>query len=199
MQIIEFEIIEILICIITFFIIFYTYLSRNYDFWKKRGVPGPKPSIPFGNYGDVIFQRRSKPELLKDLYNEYKNEPFVGFFVGSAPNLLVIDPDLIRTVLIRDFDVFQGRGLAINENIEPLAAHSFNLDGTQWKNLRQKLTPVFSTGKLKKMFYLIEECRDNLERRLKQQVKKNNTIDMSEEAARYSIDVVGSCVFGINT
>ena len=147
----------------------------------------------------MIFQRRSAPELLKDLHNEYKNERFIGYFVGSSPTLLVIDPDLIKSVLIRDFNVFCGRGLAINENIEPLVAHLGNLDGMRWKNLRHKLIPVFSTGKLKKMFYLIEECGGTWQRSLKEQVKKNNTINVSEEASRYGIDVVGSCVFGIKT
>ena len=196
----EFGIIKFLIGITVFLIIIvYKYLSWNYDFWKKRGVPGPKPSVPFGNYGDVIFQRRSAPELLKDLHNEYKNERFIGYFVGSSPTLLVIDPDLIKTVLIRDFYVFHGRGLAMNENIEPLAAHLFNLDGPRWKDLRHKLTPVFSTGKLKKMFYLIDECGNSLQQSLKKQVKKNNTINVSEAVSRYGIDVVGSCVFGIKT
>ena len=196
----EFGIIKFLIGITVFLIIIvYKYLSWNYDFWKKRGVPGPKPSVPFGNYGDVIFQRRSSPELLKDLHNEYKHERFIGYFVGSSPTLLVIDPDLIKTVLIRDFNVFYSRGLAMNENIEPLAAHLFNLDGTRWKDIRHKLTPVFSTGKLKKMFYLIDECGDSLQLSLKEQVKKNNTINVSEEVSRYGIDVVGSCVFGIKT
>ena len=194
-----FGIIEFLIGITAFFIIVYKCLSWNYDFWKKRGVPGPKPTVPFGNYGDVVFQRRSAPHLLMDLYNEYKSEPFIGYFLGSSPKLLLIDPDLIKSVFIRDFDVFNGRGLAINEDIEPLAAHLVNLDGTRSKDLRHKLTPVFTSSKLKKMFYLIEECCDNLERRLTEQVKNNDTFNVSEEAARYTIDVVGSCVFGINT
>ena len=193
-----FGVIEFLIGITAFFTIVYKYLSWNFDFWKKRGVAGPKPKVPFGNFGDLILQKRSGPEFLTSLYNEYKNEPLVGFFVFGSPRLLVKDINIIKSILIKDFDVFCGRGLTINEDIEPLAAHLFNLDGSRWKTLRHVLSPLFSSGKIKNMFYLINDCADNLERSLRELLKKSDVIDVSEMAARYTTDVIGSCMFGIN-
>ena len=194
----EFGILEFVIGLIAVIIFLYKYSSRNYDYWEKRGIPGPEPSVPFGNFADVFLRRKGVSEKLMELYNTYKSEPFIGYFVGNSPTLLAIDPDFIKSVLIKDFNVFAGRGIKINEKTEPLAAHLFNLDGPRWKALRHKLTPVFTTGKLKQMFHLINECAENFERHLKQQVKKNNKIEMREEAARYTTDAIGSCAFGID-
>ena len=142
---------------------------------------------------------KCRAEFLTSLYNEYKNEPLVRFFVFGSPRSLVKDINIIKNILIKDFDVFYGRGLTINEDIEPLAAHVFNLDGPRWKTLRHVLTPLFSSGKIKNIFYLINDCADNLERSLRELLKKSDVIDVSEMAARFTIDVVASCMFGINT
>lgn len=195
----ELGVIEILLLLASLVLAFYTYATWTYNHWKTLGVPGPKPSILFGNFADIILGRKALSEKVLELYEAYKNEPFVGYFVGSHPVLMIKDPDLIRHVLIKDFNVFSGRGVSPNEDIDPLTAHLFNIDGVRWKVLRHKLTPAFTTGKLKQMFYLMSECADNFERHLENKVASNNRIECREQAARYTIDVIGSCAFGIDT
>lgn len=190
---------EILLSLLTVILGVYAYATRSFDYWKKLGVPGPKPSIPFGNFADVFLGRKVLIDKLQEFYEAYKNEPFVGYFVGRHPVLMIKDPDLIKQVLIKDFDVFSSRGIRINVDVDPLLDHLFNIDGARWKVLRRKLTPTFTSGKLKNMFNLMSECADNFERHLKNEVETNNRVECREHAARYSTDVIGSCAFGLDT
>ena len=73
----------------------------------------------------------------------------------------------------------------------------FSLEGKRWRPLRTHLSPVFTSGKLKGMFQLILECSNHLEEYLDTLVKKGEPIDAREVAARFTIDVIGSCGFGI--
>lgn len=62
-----------------------------------------------------------------------------------------------------------------------------------------KLSPIFTSGKLKEMFFLIMESAKNLEEYLNEVVKKNEMVECRDLAAKFTTDVIGSCAFGINT
>lgn len=80
---------------------------------------------------------------------------------------------------------------------DPLSGHLFNLEGRKWKGLRSKLTPAFSSGKLKRMFYLLVECCEELQRHIEVSCNVDQTVEVRELAAKFIIDVIGSCAFGI--
>ncbi|KYN22899.1 putative cytochrome P450 6a13 [Trachymyrmex cornetzi] len=81
---------------------------------------------------------------------------------------------------------------------DPLSGHLFNLEGRKWKGLRSKLTPAFSSGKLKRMFYLLVECCEELQRLINEASNfGDQTVEVRELAAKFIIDVIGSCAFGI--
>ncbi|XP_028982433.1 probable cytochrome P450 6a13 [Diachasma alloeum] len=113
--------------------------------------------------------------------------------------LVINDLDLIKIVLVKEFSTFAGRGLNVDEKNEPLSANLFALDGPRWKDLRKKLTPVFTSGKLKHMFDLILECSDHFEKYLKEQIGNGKVIECKEPIARFTTDVIGSCAFGLDT
>lgn len=68
--------------------------------------------------------------------------------------------------------------------------------GKHWKSLRSKLTPAFSSGKLKMLFYLLAECSDVLSGRIEAEVGSSQS-EVRDLVANYTIDVIGSCAFGI--
>ena len=144
----------------------YYWLTKNFDYWTKRGVKGPKPLALFGNFKDVLFHRIHSSDFAKKFYDEYSQEPAIGLFFRRAPVMIVRDPEMIKDVLIKSFPTFADRGIRIHQDIDPLAQHLVFLEPKRWKPMRRKLTPTFTSGKLKEMFYLITDCANHFEQYL---------------------------------
>lgn len=125
----------------------YFYVKFVYSYWQRRGVPQLKPSFPFGNFGPFSTKQLSIGEHVTKLYRA-TSEPFIGVYAFFRPTLIVRDTELIRNILCKDFDHFIDHGVYVDEENDPLSAHLFALEGDSWKNLRTKLAPTFTSGKM---------------------------------------------------
>ncbi|XP_046599065.1 uncharacterized protein LOC107217959 [Neodiprion lecontei] len=177
--------------------IIYFYFTSTFNYWESKGVPYKKPTIFLGNFGDLLLFKKSQCEGIQDMYNWFRGERFFGVFRVRMPAIFLRDPDLIKCVFVKDFATFTNRGIPVNNSQDPLNGHLFNLEGKKWKSLRSKLTPTFSSGKIKRMFYLLAECSMEFERLIRRSVDRNKTLEVRALAAKFTIDVIGSCAFGI--
>ncbi|XP_011865154.1 PREDICTED: probable cytochrome P450 6a13 [Vollenhovia emeryi] len=191
------EIFEILCGIVAVILLLYYYLTSTFDFWQLRGVRGPRPMPIFGNLKDILFGKISWCNYLMKLCEDYKTESVIGIFAQRTPVLVVKDLDLVKDILIKDFPTFADRGFTIHEKSEPLSQHLFNLEPKRWRPLRTKLSHMFTPHKLKKMFSLILECSDHLLDYMEKLVSKNESIECLELMAKYTTDIIGNCVFGV--
>lgn len=61
-------------------------------------------------------------DLILQVYNECKGKDVIcGFYNFIQPAFVVIDPDLAKNILIKDFNNFVNRGTYVNEEDEPLS------------------------------------------------------------------------------
>ncbi|XP_058808187.1 probable cytochrome P450 6a13 [Phymastichus coffea] len=190
--------IEVLIGLVALLLAVRYYVTRNYDYWKKRRVPGPEPVALFGTMKDVRLSKVHIADYTKSVYDSYPDEPAVGLFAGTEPALLIKDLDMIKDALVKSFVTFPDRGVKIHVDIEPLAQHLLFLEYERWKPMRRKLAPTFTSGKLKEMFYLVNECADHFADYLENLASKNEPIECRELTAKFTTDVIGVCVFGLN-
>jgi cytochrome P450 family 6 len=173
------------------------YFKTSFSYWKKRGVPTLKPRLPFGNIADAIFKTKTVQEVLNELYTDFDGHEFGGIYNFATPSLLLRDPEIIKNVLVKDFDKFHSRGIIINEEKDPLQGHLFSLSGSKWRNLRVKLSPTFTSGKMKMMFGTFVDCGKELQQCLQPFANNEDTIEIKDVLARYSTDIIASCAFGI--
>ncbi|KAF5304258.1 hypothetical protein FQA39_LY09785 [Lamprigera yunnana] len=188
--------INLLILVSFLFGILYFYYKQKYNYWKKRKVSFKKPSLIFGNFLDIAFSKYTVARYFVDLYNN-TDGPYFGFYCLSRPYLLIKDVNLIKNILIKDFNSFSNRIFFVNEKIDPIISNAINAIKTpHWKYLRKKLSPIFTPKQMKEMSSLIIECSKNLEKHISNNLSHN--LDMKEIAAKYTTDVIASCMFGLD-
>lgn len=91
----------------------YLFLKRIFSYWDRVGFKTlPGYQYLFGHFKDVLFGKQSQPELVEWLYNS-TNEPYIGIYGVTRPMLLVRDPELLRLIMIKDFNHFTDRELYI--------------------------------------------------------------------------------------
>lgn len=186
-------------------VLFLWYYSRSsYSYWRKLNVKYLEP-VPFlGNTGKAYFGLASLHEVYDGFYKALYNEPFGGIYQFGQPVLFVKDPELVTSILIKDFKYFTNHGFRLlpvkNKKLDPLNANLFFAEDERWRTLRQKMGPVFSPGKLKHMLDQIVDCVHWMTKCVDEQMGENDSIDlgMKKLFEELTIDVIGSCAFGLD-
>ncbi|XP_046999428.1 cytochrome P450 6k1-like [Schistocerca americana] len=174
----------------------YAWFSNAYKYWQRKGAPYLEPQFPFGNIYKSFVGKQPMPMDVTDAYRQLKGKRFGGIYFFNRPSLVILDPDLIRTILVKDFWSFQDRGFKFDD-ADPLTKHLFLLGGNKWRRLRVKLSPTFTSGKMKMMFQTILDCGRELSDVLEEPASRGEVMEMREVGARYTTDIIASVVFGI--
>ncbi|XP_035446811.2 cytochrome P450 6B2 isoform X3 [Spodoptera frugiperda] len=180
-------------------VLLYYVVTRKYSYWEKKNVPHIKPTFLLGNYGDLILQKDAFGQTLQSICNKFPNEKFVGAYFGTEPALIPKDPEIIKLIVTKDFNYFSGRDLSEHNDKEPIAVNVFATYGDTWRVLRQNLTPLFSSAKMKNMFHLIEKCSHTLEAVLDRETKISNVVEVKSLNSRFTMECIGACAFGVDT
>lgn len=175
------------------------YFKWAYGYWKRRNIPYLEPKIPFGNLENALRRKNGLGIQFKRMHEELKARgcKYGGTFSMATPVLAVIDPEIIKNILIKKFQHFTDRGLYSNEEIDPLSGHLFLLNGAKWKNMRNKLSPTFTSGKMKMMFSTMAECSNLLVESVDKFAENQEPLDIKEALACFTTDIIGSCAFGL--
>lgn len=178
-------------------LVLYIYYKKKHSYWLNRNVPFLEPSIPFGNIGAFVLRKTSLMRLLRDLYFEckLKGHKYTGIYLYARKALFISDPRLIKRILTTDFHYFHDRDIYYDEKNDPVTANLISLTGQKWKNLRAKISPTFTSGKLKTMFHTIFHCAEELSSVLHKCT--NGPVEIKDLLTRFTTDVIGSCAFGI--
>ncbi|XP_072748583.1 uncharacterized protein [Anoplolepis gracilipes] len=175
------------------------YLINDLNFFKKHGIPYKTPFPLLGNMAGSFFRRESMVDLVKNTYNLHPEAKYVGMFDMRIPVVVIRDPDLIKSIALKNFDLFPDHRTFLEENQEPLFGKNlFSLKGERWRQVRSLLSPAFTSSKMKSMFKLMSDCAAEFSNYLAQMPEEKRVMEMKEVFTRYTNDVIATCAFGIS-
>ncbi|KAJ8718431.1 hypothetical protein PYW08_002668 [Mythimna loreyi] len=174
----------------------YYYFTRTFNYWKNRNVPGPEPIVLVGNLKDSVLRKKNLGVVIQELYDMFPEEKVVGIYRMTSPCLLIRDLDILKHVLIKDFEAFTDRGMEFGK--DGLGQNIFTADGETWAALRNRFTPIFTSGKLKNMFYLMHEGADTFVDYIGTECQKNQEFEVHSLLQTYTLSTISACAFGVN-
>ncbi|NWQ60192.1 CP3A9 protein, partial [Neopipo cinnamomea] len=168
------------------------YGTWPFGLFKKLGIPGPRP-LPF--FGTCLEYRKGFLDFDSSCFKKYGK--VWGIYDGRQPVLAVTDPQIIKSVLVKDcYSTFTNRRRA---DLAGVLINAVSLaEDEQWKRLRTVLSPTFTSGKLKEMFPIMKHYGEVLVKNVEKQLKKDNSLPVKDIFGSYSMDVVTSTSFGVN-
>ncbi|KAL7738273.1 hypothetical protein ACLKA6_006604 [Drosophila palustris] len=181
----------------------FVYLRHTYSYWARRGVLHDKPVWLYGNLHSV-GKTTTALEPFRRFYEKYKGQaPFGGFYFAIRGAAVLLDLELVKLVMVKEFSNFAHRGNYYNELDDPISAHLFNLDGRDWREMRNKLTSTFTSLKMHQMLPTVVQIADRFVQVVQQQIEANKNaeespVEVKHLLARFTIDVIGSCAFGLD-
>lgn len=186
--------------VLTIIIIIYTMFRKifSFDYWHSKDVPYLEPSVPFGNIKDV-WKKFHIIQVIARAYDEFKNTgaKYCGVYFWTRPVAVILDLDLVKNILVNDSSNFMDKGYH-NEKCSLLSANLLMVDGDNWEKLRKKFTPSFASSKMKSLFPTVLEIGDCLHSTLMEMIsKKEDVLNIGDLMTRYTSDMFGNCIFGI--
>ncbi|KAF2354619.1 Cytochrome P450 [Trinorchestia longiramus] len=82
---------------------------RKFQYWSTQKVPSTTPVFLFGNTLQRLGLTMPFYEFLERAYHESNGKDFCGFYEFMKPGLIISNPQLLQSILIRDFDHFNER------------------------------------------------------------------------------------------
>lgn len=120
--------------IITVGITILFYLRRLKSYWERRGL--------YTYYGNDSTGRITYKNIKE---RGLKQGAFICFFKSYY---MPVDLDIIKAILVTDFDHFLNRGLYSNPKVDPLTGTLSQLTNGEWRDVRSTVSTIFSPSKL---------------------------------------------------
>ncbi|XP_030745162.1 cytochrome P450 6a8-like [Sitophilus oryzae] len=174
------------------------YMKWINTYWKRHGVYQLEPDLFFGNIRKTILGKTSLSAGILEHYNEFKaaNIKNGGIYHFMNPMYMPIDPGTIKNILLKDFNHFVNRG-SFHTKEDLLSMNLFNIEDETWRNLRAKVTPTFTSSKMKLVFETLVDKTKNLEKVFGNYADSAEPCSIKDLLGRFTTDVIASFGFGI--
>lgn len=165
----------------------------TFGVFDKLGIPGPKPLMYMGT-----VTRHNQIYYLADVECAQKYGKVFGLYELKRPMLVVLDPDMLKTILVKEsFNYFTNRrDLYLKGELYDAVAFA---QDDHWRRIRNAVTPSFTSGRIKEMFNIIKSYSHKLADSLKAKVHSNEVVAIKDFFAAYSMDAMASCVISVDT
>ncbi|CAD6240106.1 GSCOCT00002505001.2-RA-CDS [Cotesia congregata] len=191
-----------IISAIIILILTYKYLTRNFAYWKNRGIPTADGVLPgFGHMLSVFALKKNMPIKLHEIYAS-STASMVGIFDKNQPVLLIRDLELVKTVLQMEFSSFSDHRPLDLDSDPLLGLDPFFVNGEAWKRIRGIFTSAFSSKKLKFIGTVAKYESDNFVKFIDQNFNsedgKSVELDVKVLFSKFTAQVGANAILGVD-
>lgn len=172
---------------------FTIYYRKFYLCLRRCGVQGPWALPVLGNM--IMVLRMGFLKFHRFCYDKYG--PTWSIYWGHMSSIFTVDQKLIKQIFIKDFNNFTNR---INKTkVPPICERSvFYLEGSEWKRVRNIMSPTFSGGKLKRLCDDLNKCSAILTTNLEKEADSGASVDVKENFGFFTMDAIAATAFGLD-
>lgn len=186
---------DLLLTILALICISLTFLYYKLHYWQAKGVKTLKLNGLLGNLKHLTSMHHM--QILQKVYDRYKTtEKLAGFYLYTKPVAVILDLDLIQSILLKDFNKFSDR-FSYKNNKDLLAANILFCEGAIWKPMRNKFASIFTPAKIKYMFNTINATALQLKDTVEGLLKSEDVLNISDLSSRFTSDNISSLILGL--
>jgi len=111
----------------------------------------------------------------------------------------VADPELVRQIMVKDFNKFSERKQLGNVEHEVLDLNLAQVTGDRWKRIRSLVSPTFTSGKMRRMFPIVLDCVHVLLDTIDKRLDSGSEMDVKSVFGGFTLEVIGSAAFATKT
>lgn len=149
----------------------------------------------------MMLKMESIADNFINILNEFRHEPYVGFYDFQNPAIFIQDPDIIKQLGIKEFDSFVNHESFTTAVSDELFSNSlFMMQDEKWRVMRSTLSPAFTGSKMRMMFGLVRKCAENLAMYCDEQLDKESgrmTVKPKELFSKVLVDIISTSAFGL--
>uniref|UniRef100_A0A6M2CGL0 Putative cytochrome n=1 Tax=Rhipicephalus microplus TaxID=6941 RepID=A0A6M2CGL0_RHIMP len=170
--------------------------KRHFSYFKNLGIPGPEPSLLWGNIRE--FHETDHYKVIGKWLEKYGDT--FGFYDGDVPFIVTKDLDFLEYIFIRNFQNFTGRGetLVVESKHPFLKKTIIYVEGAKWRSLRRAISTSFTTAKLKQMMADLKNGADIFLNIVGERADSGREANALEIFQRLTLDYVGRGAFGVD-
>ncbi|KAJ8680137.1 hypothetical protein QAD02_015924 [Eretmocerus hayati] len=182
--------------------ILYWYLTKTYKHWENQNVPClPNPVPGLGHMMPIITLKQSLQDFVLNAYGQ-TDASVIGFYFVRKPAIIVRDPELVKSVLVTNFNSFRNNSIQLNEKSDPVMAKNpfFATDPDTWKTSRTRTVQHLSGRKLGQLFIIVNEVVVKMHSYVIRKIDENNgsfEYETKDFFTKYTGEVVANAAFAI--
>lgn len=170
------------------------WVRKKFTFWNDKGVP----HLTFWQYLRFCVDIYRKPLNAVKIEEYRRYGRLYGSYQGTAPMLVVADPEILREVLVSKFKNFSDRSEAQRTSSDVWRKSIMNLSGDEWKLARSIFTPALTASRLKTIVIKINTIADRMASRLLEAAAQGKPVNFSKLAEHTSLDVTVALNYSVD-
>ena len=173
------------------------YWSHTHKILPYRlGIPYVPPNLIDGSFRVLRAKGTNPIEITSKWVKQYGR--VFGFFVGFRATLIITDLDMIKQILVKDFNLFPNRP-DLSIKAEPVMSTLVGLKDQRWKEVRSLLAPTFSMAKMRLLAGIMNKKIDILLNIIKENHEKGETTEWYGTYQGLTLDTICECALAMES